>query len=705
MNKLAFASLILCSITILAGCNMDQRIEYPVTRKVDHVDDYFGTRVADPYRWLEDDRSDESAEWVEAQNAVTFKYLEKIPYREALKRRLTEIQNYPRYSAPLRVGEHYIFSKNDGLQNQAVIYVQKGLDGEAEVLIDPNELSADGTIRIGLAGVSGDRKYIAVTKGEAGSDWSEINIMELASKKILPDRILWTKFSAAAWYRDGFFYSGYDEPARGGELTARNQFQKIFYHKMGDPQEKDTLIYEDARNPLRYFSLEVSEDEKYAFLGISEGTSGNELYWKDLTRAEAPFEPLIEGFEFDSYPVDNVGRKFLIYTNVDAPNYKVVLIDPDKPSKNNWNTVIGEKPEVLSSAGTGAGKLFCFYLKDARTQIYQHELDGTPVREIELPALGTASGLSGWKDDTVLFYTFTSYTSPPTIYKYDPVKGESEIFRRSAVRFNPGDFDVKQVFYESRDSTRIPMFIVHRKGIALDGSNPCYLTAYGGFNNSIVPAFDPLNIALFENGVVFAQPNLRGGGEYGEKWHKAGMLDKKQNVFDDFIAAAEYLIRENYTAPEKLAIRGGSNGGLLVGAVMNQRPDLFKVALPAVGVMDMLRFHKFTVGWGWVVEYGSSDNEEGFRNLYAYSPLHNIREGVDYPATLVTTADHDDRVVPAHSFKYIATLQEKYKGRNPVLIRIETRSGHGSSNVTKDIEETADVFSFFFHNVGMNVQY
>jgi prolyl oligopeptidase len=690
---------------MVAGCSMDQRIEYPVTKKVDYVDDYFGTRVADPYRWLEDDRSEETAEWVKAQNAITFAYLEKIPYREAIKQRLTELQNYPRYSSPFRVGEYYIFSKNDGLQNQAVIYIQEGLDGEPEVLIDPNALSPDGTIRIGLAGVSGDRKYIAITRGEAGSDWSEINVMELATKKILADRILWTKFYGASWFKDGFFYSGYDEPEEGMELTAQNQYQKVFYHKIGDPQEKDTLIYEDREHPLRYSNIEVSEDERYAFLTISEGTSGNELYWKDLTNPKAEFEPIIRGFEFDSYTIDNVGRKFLVYTNVDAPNYRVVLIDPDKPSRDNWHAVIEEKSEVLSSARTGGGKLFCFYLKDASTRIFKHELDGALVHEIELPFLGTATGLSGWKDDTVLFYSFTSYTSPPTIYKYDVATGNSEIFRESEAKFNQGDFEVKQVFYESKDSTRIPMFIVHKKGMELDGSNPCYLTAYGGFNNSIVPQFDPLDIALIENGVVFAEPNLRGGGEYGETWHKAGMLENKQNVFDDFIAAAEYLIGQNYTSPEKLAIRGGSNGGLLVGAVMNQRPELFRVALPAVGVMDMLRFHKFTVGWGWVVEYGSSDNEEDFNNLYAYSPLHNLREGVEYPATFVTTADHDDRVVPAHSFKYIATLQEKYQGTNPVLIRIETQSGHGSSNVTKDIEETADIFSFFLYNVGADVRY
>jgi prolyl oligopeptidase len=705
VKKNILVLLILGAMIPAIACTTDRSITYPVTKKVDQVDDYFGTKVADPYRWLEDDRSPETAEWVKAQNAVTFDYLERIPFRESLKKRLTEIYNYPRYSSPFRIGDYYLFSKNDGLQNQAVIYIQKGLNGEPEVLIDPNELSADGTIRIGIAGVSGDKKYIALTKGEAGSDWSEMGIMELATKKNLPDRILWTKFSDAAWYKDGFFYSGYDQPAEGQELTAQNQFQKVFYHRMGDSQENDRLVYEDRQHPLRYFNLIVTEDEKYAFLVISEGTSGNELYWMNPAKPNAVFEPLVEGFEFDSYPIDNVGDKFLVYSNIDAPNYKVVLIDPNRPGIKDWRVVIAEKSEVLSSANTGGGKLFCSYLKDANTKVFEHGLDGTLVREIKLSALGTVSGFSGWRDDAFLFYIFRSYNFPPTIFKYDITSGKSEIFRESKVKFDPDDFEVKQVFYESKDGTRIPMFIVHKKGIILNGSNPCFLTAYGGFNINILPSFDPMRIALLENGVVFAQPNLRGGGEYGETWHKAGMLLNKQNVFDDFIAAAEYLIREKYTSPKKLGIQGASNGGLLVGAVMTQRPELFKVALPAVGVMDMLRFHKFTVGWGWVVEYGSSDSEEDFRNLYAYSPLHNIEQGVSYPATLVTTADHDDRVVPAHSFKFIATLQEKNGGKNPTLIRIETRSGHGSSNVTKDIEETADVFSFFLYNAGAEVKY
>jgi prolyl oligopeptidase len=703
MDKRIIAGLILLALAATPACKKAAKIAYPPTAKVDQTDDYFGTKVADPYRWLEDDKSPETAKWVEAQNAVTFGYLAKIPFREALKKRLLDIYNYPRYSSPFRVGEYYFFSKNDGLQNQSVIYIQKGLDGAPEVFIDPNLLSADGTVRVGLLGPSGDRKYMAVSRGEAGSDWSEIRVMEVASKKELPDILKWVKFSGAAWWKNGFFYSGYDKPAEGKELTAKNEFQKVFYHKLGDPQTSDVLVYEDKAHPLRYFSLGVSEDEKYAFLTVSEGTSGTELSWKDLTKARSSFELLMKGFDHDSLVIDNVGDKFLVQTNLGAPNAKVVLIDPRKPSRENWKVIIPEKPEALSGTGTAGGKLFCTYLQDANTKVFQHNLDGTFVREIELPALGTAGGFGGWRDDKVIFYVFTSFTFPSTIYKLDIASGATEVFRRPEVKFNPEDYETKQVFYESRDGTKVPMFIVHKKGLTRDGRNPCFLTAYGGFNISLQPGFSPNLIVLLEQGVIFAEPNLRGGGEYGETWHKAGMLGKKQNVFDDFIAAAEYLIREKYTDSSKLAVAGGSNGGLLVGAAMTQRPELFKVALPAVGVMDMLRYHKFTVGWGWAVEYGSSDKEADFKWLYAYSPLHNLKEGVAYPATLATTADHDDRVVPAHSFKFAATLQEKHRGKNPVLIRIETRSGHGASNVTKAIEATADQYAFFLSHVGAKV--
>ncbi|MFP4081911.1 MAG: prolyl oligopeptidase family serine peptidase [Candidatus Aminicenantes bacterium] len=680
-------------------------LTYPKTKKVDVVDDYFGTKVADPYRWLEDEQSEEVAEWIEEQNQLTFSYLESIPFREELLQRVTEVYNYPRYSSPLRAGDYYFFYKNDGLQNQSVIYIQKGLDGEPEVFIDPNKLAEDGTIRIRLVGFSKDNRYAAFSRSEAGSDWQELGVMEIESKQKLPDRIQWVKFSGAAWRGHGFYYSGYDEPEEGKELTERNKFQKVFYHRLGDPQEEDSLIYEDPEHPFRYKSVDVTEDEKYMFLIISEGTHGNELYYKHLSTEDMDFQPLITGFEHNNYPVDNVGHKFLVYTNTDAPNYRVVLVDPEQPEKENWKTVIPEKPDVLRGANTVGGQMFCSYLKDAYTQVFQHDLTGKLVREIELPALGTASGFYGKREDDITFYTFTSFTFPSNIYKYDIESGQSEVFHESEVKFNPEDYVANQVFYTSKDGTEIPMFIVHKKGLEQDGSNPVYLYAYGGFNISLVPSFSPTRIVLLENGVVYAQPNLRGGGEYGEEWHQAGMLLNKQNVFDDFMAAAEYLIQEKYTSRDKLAIAGGSNGGLLVGACMTQRPDLYKVALPAVGVMDMLRYHKFTVGWGWVVEYGTSDKEEQFRNLYSYSPLHNIEEGVSYPATLVTTADHDDRVVPAHSFKFISTLQEKHSGPDPVLIRIETRSGHGASSTTKRIEETADKYAFMFYNMGIEPQY
>jgi prolyl oligopeptidase len=560
-------------------------------------------------------------------------------------------------------------------------------------------------VRLSIISISGDDRYVALSRGESGSDWSEIRIMEIATRKELTDRIRWVKFGGAAWQKDGFYYSGYDKPAPGQELKAKNEFQKIFYHKLGEPQEKDVLVYEDREHPLRYLGAETTEDEKLLFLNVSEGTSGNELYVKDLGRKNARFEPLVKGFDFDSAPIDAVGDKVLVYTNVDAPKFRVVLIDPRQPAKDKWRTIIPEKADVLTGASVTAACLFCTYLQDANTKIFQCDLAGEPIREIELPALGTSGGVSGKREEKVLFYAFTSFTYPLTIYKYDPITGRSEVFRKSEIAFDPAAYETRQVFYASKDGTRVPMFIVHKKGLELDGRRPTYLTAYGGFNISEQPVFNAGMLVLLENGGVFALPNIRGGGEYGEAWHKAGMLLNKQNVFDDFIAAAEYLIREKYTSRDRLAVAGGSNGGLLIGAAMTQRPDLFRVCFPAVGVMDMLRYHKFTVGWGWAVEYGSSDNEKDFRNLYAYSPLHNLKAGVCYPATMITTADHDDRVVPAHSFKFAATLQEKQACANPVLIRVETRSGHGSSNLSKMIDVLADTWSFMFTSMGIAPSY
>jgi prolyl oligopeptidase len=706
MKKPMLMLILLAVVIALAACAKETaRLAYPQTKKVDQVDDYFGTKVADPYRWLEDDNAEDTKAWVQAENAVTFGYLDKIPFRPMIKARLTEIYNYPRYSAPFRAGEYYIFYKNDGLQNQSVCYIQKGLDGTPEVLFDPNALSPDGTVRQGIIGPSGDDKLLALSRGEAGSDWSEILVMDVATKAMLPDRIQWVKFSGAAWQGNGFYYSGYDKPAPGEELMAKNEFQKVFYHKLGDPQEKDTLIWEDKAHPLRYVNAGTTEDEKWLFLSLSEGTSGAEIWIRDLAKKGAPLTLLFPGFAYDAGPIEVVDGKALVYTNEDAPNFRVVAIDPKDPAKEKWQTVLAEKPEVLSGAGTAGGYLFANYLKDANTKIFQHKLDGSLVREIELPALGTAGGFSGKRDEKIMFYTFTSFTYPSTIYKFDPATGASEVFRKPEVKFDPAAYETKQVFYPSKDGTKVPMFIVHKKGLVLNGKNPTLLYAYGGFNISETPAFSVANIILLENGGVYALANLRGGGEYGEAWHKAGMLDKKQNVFDDFIAAAEYLIQEKYTSTPRLAVLGGSNGGLLIGAVMAQRPDLFGVAFPAVGVMDMLRYHKFTVGWGWAVEYGSSDKEDQFRYLYKYSPLHTLKPGVCYPATMVTTADHDDRVVPAHSFKFAATLQADQACAKPVVIRIETRSGHGSSNLSKAIDQLTDQWSFMFFNMGLKPIY
>jgi prolyl oligopeptidase len=700
MSILAMTVLFV-GLTVSAPAGEKKPLVYPLTKKGDVVDDYHGTKVADPYRWLEDDNAPEVKAWVGEQNKVTSAYLAGIACRGPIAKRLEELYNYPRYSAPFRVGEFYFFAKNDGLQNQSVIYYQKGLDGEPQVFIDPNTLSADGTVRIGLLGESRDDRYMAISRSEAGSDWGEIRVLEIANRRELSDRLRWVKFSGAAWSGEGFYYSRYDEPKAGDELKAKNENQKVYYHKLGDAQEKDALIFADPAHPLRYYGAEVSEDGRFLYLSISEGTHGTEVHFRDLGKKDDPFHLLCPGFEFDYGVVDNVGGKFLVHTNCDAPNYKVVAIDGANPAKENWGTVIPEKSDVLLGINSAGGKLFCNYLKDVTTRVSQHDLSGKLERQIALPGLGSAGGFGGKKEDRILFYTFTSFNYPPVIFQYDIASGESKLFRKSEAKFNPADYEVKQVFYSGKDGTRIPMFIVHRKGLVLDGNNPTFLYAYGGFNASMSPYFSAGNLVFLENGGVYAVANIRGGGEYGEAWHRAGMLEKKQNVFDDFIAAAEYLVSEKYTRSARLAISGASNGGLLVGACMAQRPDLFQVALPAVGVMDMLRYHKFTVGWGWSVEYGSSDDAAQFKYLYAYSPLHNLKPGVSYPATLVTTADHDDRVVPAHSFKFIAALQEMNQGENPVLIRIETRSGHGSSNLRKAIEIAADTWGFVFKNLGM----
>lgn len=685
------------------------RVQYPKTAKVNHTDTYFGTTIPDPYRWLENDASPETTKWVEEQNKVTFEYLEKIPYRQKVKDRLEKLFNYPKYSSPFRRGDSYFFFKNDGLQNQSVAYIQKGLDGKAEVLLDPNTFSTDGTSRLGAFSVSKDGKYLAYGISQGGSDWQTYYVMDIASKKVLPDTIEWVKVSGLSWQADGFYYSRYDAPEKGKELSSKNENHKVYYHKVGTPQSQDELLYQDKDNPQRFHFAYTTEDERFLILSISDrgkGKRGDALFFRDLSKGEKGFTPIIAEVGDDSFNlVDNVGDKFLIETNRHAPNNKVFLYDPKNPDEKNWKDVLPEREQPLGSVSSAGGKLFATYLKDVTSRVSVYDLNGKLENEVELPSIGTVGGFGGEKEDKFVFYTFTSFTFAPTIYRYDIESKKTTLFRAPEIDFKATDYETKQVFYPSKDGTKVPMFIVHKKGLKLDGTNPVLLYGYGGFSVNLLPGFNPLLIPIFEQGGVYAVANLRGGNEYGEKWHEAGRKFNKQNVFDDFISAAEYLIKEKYTSSEKLAIQGGSNGGLLVGAVMNQRPELFKVAIPQVGVMDMLRFQKFTIGWNWIPEYGSSEQDEAnFKNLYAYSPLHNLKE-TKYPATLVTTADHDDRVVPAHSFKYAATLQEKHQGTNPVLIRINVKSGHGASSTSKRIEETADIYSFIFYNLGISVNY
>jgi prolyl oligopeptidase len=699
----------MCAALTTTGAHLlraADQLQYPAARKDNTVDAYGSTKVADPYRWLEDDTSAETAAWVEAENKVTFPYLEKIPFRQPLRDRVKALNNYERYAAPSQKGPYFFFNRNAGLQNQSVLYIQHGINGAPKVLIDPNAWSPDGTVRLGAFVPSKDAKYAVYGISRSGSDWQEFKVMELATKKTLADSLEWVKVSGVAWHGDGFFYSRYPAPAPGHEKASINENHQVYFHKVGTPQSQDALVYQDPKNPQRFHQVRTTEDQRFALLNISErgkGKDGNALYVRDLSKGQTEFVPLISEITDDSFNVvDNVGDKLIISTNRKAPNWKVVQIDPAHPEEANWKIILAEKPEPLSDIDSAGGKLFAAYLKDVTARAYAYSLDGTLENEIQLPGLGNAVGFGGPKDAKFVFYTFNSLNVPPTIYRYDVATKKSSVFRKPTVPgYNPDAFETKQVFYPSKDGTRIPMFLVHRKGLALDATNPTLLSGYGGFNVVESPTFSASRLALLEQGFVFASANLRGGGEYGEAWHQQGMKLKKQNVFDDFIAAAEWLIANNYTSSAKLAIQGGSNGGLLVGAVMNQRPELFRVAIPQVGVMDMLRFQKFTIGWNWIADYGSSDNPDEFPALYAYSPLHNIKAGVKYPATLITTSDHDDRVVPAHSFKYGATLQALASRENPVLIRIETKSGHGASNLTKQLETTGDIYAFIMYNMGV----
>jgi prolyl oligopeptidase len=701
-----FARSAFRTVTANDGKN-DPKITYPESKKVDQVDDYFGTKVADPYRWLEDENSPETKAWVSAQNAVTFAYLDKIAYRENLKARLTELYNYPRVSAPFRRGDIYFFTKNDGLQNQSVYYIQKGVNGKPEVFLDPNKFSADGTSTLSAFSVSKDGKYVAYGTSQGGSDWVTIHVMEIATRNLLSDELNWLKASGVSWQGDGFYYSRYPEPEKGRELTTKNEFQAVYFHKVGTPQSADLLIYDDKEHPQRFQNVGTTEDERFAILSVSErgkGKRGNSLFYEDLSKGEKTFSPVVADIGDDSFGfIDNVGDMFLVRTDRNSPNGRVVLIDPKNPDEKNWKDVLPERSEPLQSVGTAGGKLFASWRKDVATRAYVFSLAGKLENEITLPGLGTAGGFGGLNDDKYVFYSFTSFNVPPTIYKYEIATKKSTVFNKVNIpSFKPEAYETKQVFFNSKDGTRVPMFLVYKKGIKLDGNNPTLLYGYGGFNIVTAPSFSSLRLALLEQGVIYASCNMRGGGEYGEKWHEAGTKLKKQNVFDDFIAGAEYLIQNKYTSPNKLAIQGGSNGGLLVGAVSNQRPELFHAVVEQAGVMDMLRFHKFTIGWNWIADYGSAEaNEAEFKALYAYSPIHNVKPGTKYPATLITTADHDDRVVPAHNFKYAAVLQAAQAGDGPILIRIDTNSAHGASNTTKSIEQTRDIYAFLFENLGV----
>ena len=688
------------------SCAQQKAISYPQTATVDTVDTYFGVSVPDPYRWLENDTSAATASWVKAQNEITNNYLEHIPFRQDLLKRLTELANYERISAPFKKHGKYYFYKNDGLQNQSVLYVQDALNSEARVFLDPNKLSDDGTVALTSLSFSNNGKYAAYTISRSGSDWREIYVMDVATGSLLDDHITWAKFTDAAWQGDGFYYSAYDAPSKGKEFSNVNEHHKIYYHKLGEPQENDRLVYENKAYPKRFYTAQVSEDERVLFIYESGEGRGNALFMQDLTQKSAPVVQLASDFDYQYTPIEVIGNRIYFFTNYQAAKNKIMAAELQSPELANWKEVVPEKEQVLSDVRVIGGKLFLTYDKDASNHAYVYDLQGKELQEIELPSLGSVS-FNGDKDDEECFFSFTSFTIPGATYKYDVQKNSYELFRAPKVKFHSDDFVTEQVFFTSKDGAKIPMFLTYQKGLKKNGKNPVFLYGYGGFNISLYPSFSINRIPFLENGGIYVQVNLRGGSEYGEDWHVAGTKMQKQNVFNDFIAAAEYLIDNKYTNSQKIAIVGGSNGGLLVGACMTQRPDLFRVAIPQVGVMDMLRYHKFTIGWNWASDYGTSeDSKEMFEYLKGYSPLHNLKKGTKYPATLVTTADHDDRVVPAHSFKFAATLQACNEGSNPTLIRIDSKAGHGAGKpMSKILEEQADVYGFIMYNLNMKPKF
>ncbi len=688
----------------LQTSNAQQRFIYPETAKGDIVDEFFGVQVPDPYRWLEDDLSEETKAWVTAQNELTFGFLDSIPFRNAIEERITRHWNYERMGAPFKRGDYYYFYRNDGLQNHSVLFRTKSPgSGDVEVFLDPNDFSEDGTTSLAGISWSEDASLFAYAISEGGSDWRTIFVMNTETKELVSDRIENVKFSGISWYKnEGIFYSSYEQPD-GSQLSAMTDQHKLYYHRIGTPQSEDELVFGGSETPRRYIFGYVDDSHTYLIIGAAVSTNGNELYIKDLSNPDSEIVQIAEGFDYNYSVLDIHDGKMLIYTDNEAPNYRVVSAPVDNPGKENWVDVIPPTHYVLSASTAGLN-LFANYMIDVQTVVRQYDYEGNYIREIELPGIGTAGGFSAEKDDDILYYSFTSFTYPAAIFKYDIASGESELYWSPNIDFNPEDYVTEQVFYESKDGTKIPMFITYKKGLEMNGQNPTYLYGYGGFNVSLRPSFSVARLVWLENGGIYAQPNIRGGGEYGREWHNAGTRMNRQNVFDDFIAAAEYLIDNGYTSSEKLAIAGGSNGGLLVGAVMTQRPELVQVALPAVGVLDMLRYHTFTAGAGWAFDYGTVDeSEEMFHYLLGYSPVHNVREGVSYPATLITTADHDDRVVPAHSYKFAAELQAKHYGDNPVMIRIDTNAGHGAGKPTHMIiRELADVYAFTWYNMGVN---
>lgn len=701
--------LLIGVMAMLSSCDSRYKIkEYPkADRDETVVDDYFGTKVADPYRWLENDTSVATNAWVEAQRALTNEYLSHIPLRAKLKDRLTQIADYEKYGVPSKRFGKYFYSKNDGLQNQSVYYMQDANGGEPEVLLDPNKLSDDGTVSLGGMSMSHDGKYLAYTIQRSGSDWVEIYVKDVATKELLPDHIEWAKFTGASWYKDGFFYAAYDKPVAGKEFSNVNENHKIYYHKLGDPQEKDQLFYENPAQPRYFHGVSVTDDERYMFLYESGQGAGHTLWMRDMNDPKGKFVQIAFDMDYQYSPIDIIDGKMYIMTNYDAPKGQICVVDVNdmnKVSIENWQVWLPESENVMVGAQLGAGKMIVTYDKDASNHAYVYELDGTLKHEIQFPTFGSTGIVSRYEEPEI-FYAFTSFTFPTTIYKYDIESNKSEVFRAPKVDFNPEDYTTEQVFFTSKDGTKVPMFLTYRKDLKKDGKNPTLLYGYGGFNITLNPGFSVMRIPFLEMGGVYAMANLRGGNEYGEEWHLAGTKLQKQNVFDDFISAAEYLINNKYTSPDYLAVNGGSNGGLLVGAVVNQRPELFRVAVPQVGVMDMLRYHLFTIGWNWASDYGTSeDNEEMFQALYAYSPLHTIKSGKDvkYPAIMVTTADHDDRVVPAHSFKYAAELQHAQTGDEPKIIRIDSKAGHGGGKpMAKVIEEQADIYAFILYNMGI----